>query len=121
TDSEEYCTSFLKRGLAIVVSNKYFEPETGLSIRVGTDLDASRLEQTLLDLGFTVKLYHNLMAKELVSVLDDVALNDHSNADCFLFVLLSHGDDKDLVYGCDRAISIDYLTQPFKRSSNTLS
>jgi len=34
--------------------------------------------------------------------------------------MLSHGDDRDIIYGSDQAISISALTEPFKRSANTL-
>jgi hypothetical protein len=49
-----------------------------------------------------------------------VAKKDHSQCDCFLFVMLSHGDDRDIIYGSDQAFSISALTEPFKRSTNSL-
>ena len=49
-----------------------------------------------------------------------VAKKDHSQNDCFMFVMLSHGDDRDIIYGCDQALSISALTEPFKRTANTL-
>jgi hypothetical protein len=48
------------------------------------------------------------------------AKKDHSQNDCFIFVMLSHGDDRDIIYGSDQAISISALTEPFKRSANSL-
>lgn len=45
---------------------------------------------------------------------------DYSQCDCFVFVLLSHGDDRDIIYGSDQPINISSLTEPFKRSANTL-
>ena len=34
--------------------------------------------------------------------------------------MLSHGDDRDIIYGADQAFSIAALTEPFKRSTNSL-
>lgn len=34
--------------------------------------------------------------------------------------MLSHGDDRDIIYGSDQAFSIAALTEPFKRSANSL-
>jgi len=34
--------------------------------------------------------------------------------------MLSHGDDRDIIYGSDQALSISALTEPFKRSANSL-
>lgn len=34
--------------------------------------------------------------------------------------MLSHGDDRDIIYGSDQAFSIAALTEPFKRSTNSL-
>jgi hypothetical protein len=34
--------------------------------------------------------------------------------------LLSHGDERDIVYGFDQPLNISALTEPFKRSANSL-
>jgi hypothetical protein len=34
--------------------------------------------------------------------------------------MLSHGDDRDIIYGSDQALTISALTEPFKRSTNSL-
>ena len=40
---------------------------------------------------------------------------DHSNADCFLCIIMSHGENG-VVYGVDREVEIEQLIQPFKFS-----
>ena len=32
-----------------------------------------------------------------------VAKKDHSQCDAFIFVMLSHGDDREIIYGIDQA------------------
>jgi hypothetical protein len=34
--------------------------------------------------------------------------------------LLSHGDERDIIYGFDQPLNISALTEPFKRSANSL-
>lgn len=38
---------------------------------------------------------------------------DHSNYDCFVFIVLSHGVDG-LIYGTDSTVSVETLTRPFR-------
>lgn len=38
---------------------------------------------------------------------------DHSDKDCFVCVIMSHGEEG-FVYGADKAIELDQLINPFK-------
>ncbi|CAJ0922084.1 unnamed protein product, partial [Ranitomeya imitator] len=67
----------------------------------------------LTDLGFEVKSYDNLKAVEILEKVHDVAMSDHGDADCFLCVFLSHGEDNH-VYAFDAKIEIQRLTSLFK-------
>ena len=46
-------------------------------------------------------------------VLVSVAREDHTNNDCFMCAILSHGD-LGVVYGTDGIIQLDILVNPFK-------
>ena len=111
---------------------------SGLNTRDGTNLDASRLEGTFLSLGFETEVYHNRTAMQILTTIEQgrlafrfsifyfvkfsflAAKRDYSQCDCFIFVFLSHGDERDIIYGCDQPIKISALTEPFKRSANSL-
>ncbi|CAF0726883.1 unnamed protein product [Adineta steineri] len=120
TDIDEYFMGHVKRGTAIIINNRDFHPNTGLNTRDGTNMDASRLDMTLSDLGFDTKVYHNRTALQILTIVEQEAKADHSECDAFIFVLLSHGDERDIVYGFDQPLNISALTEPFKRSANTL-
>jgi hypothetical protein len=142
-----------KRGVAIVINNKDFHPNTSqnsmffqrmkstnfcldLNTRDGTNIDAAQLEGTFSELGFDTYVYHNQTAFQILNIVENgkriilignnsfllllVVKKDHSQNDCFIFVMLSHGDDRDIIYGSDQAFSITALTEPFKRSTNSL-
>ena len=46
-------------------------------------------------------------------ILVSVAKEDHTNNDCFMCAILSHGDSG-LVYGTDGIVQLDNLVNPFK-------
>ena len=43
----------------------------------------------------------------------NICCTDHSDADCFMCVILSHGENG-VVYGVDAHVELDQLIQPFK-------
>lgn len=59
-----------RRGMAIIINNKDFHPNTGLNTRDGTNLDASRLEGTFLALGFDTDVYHNRTAMQILTIVE---------------------------------------------------
>ncbi|XP_049895825.1 caspase-6-like, partial [Epinephelus moara] len=67
----------------------------------------------LTDLKFEVRAYDDLGKKEVEDRITEAAEADHSDADCFLLVFLSHGDD-DHVFAKDGKISIQDITSLFK-------
>ncbi|XP_067672187.1 caspase-7-like [Haliotis asinina] len=116
--SDEYDFSYPKRGLAVIINNENFDPESKLSDREGSGVDASNLTGMFRRLGFKVVLHENLKGEEMVHILQKVASNneyDHAQADCFACAILSHGDNEtfqpqkttndmlrhDIVYGVD--------------------
>jgi caspase 7 len=109
-DEPEYRMSYARRGYAVIINNKRFDD---MPLRDGTDFDAAKLESCLKRLEFDVKLFHNQPASSMLSLLNYYARLDHSDSDCFMCVLLSHGDN-DIVYGVDKEVEIERLIEPFK-------
>ena len=109
-DEPEYRMNNPRRGAALIINNKHFENRLELGKRDGTDKDAAALEFSLSRLGFDIKLAHNCTAKSMRDLLFKMARADHSSVDCFVCVIMSHGDEG-IVYGVDRPIEIDQLIQ----------
>jgi hypothetical protein len=112
-DESEYRMNHSRRGYALIINNKIFDPKLEMAKRDGTDRDAAGLESSLIKLGFDIKLFHNLTANSMRDIITKFSKIDHSNADCFMCIIMSHGDNG-IIYGTDQEIEIEQLTQPFK-------
>ncbi|KAL7669689.1 hypothetical protein ACOME3_010335 [Neoechinorhynchus agilis] len=120
SDEVAYPMSFHRKGIALIISNKHFERTTGLETRHGTNIDAQLLEDVLSRLGFDVMLYCDLRAIEMIKVLSFTAADTcHQNNDCFMCAILTHGENG-VMYGIDRSIAVDQLTEPFKRAKGLI-
>ena len=54
----------------------------------------------------------------LKTVRDFSQLQDHAQADMCVVIVLSHGDDGDLIYSCDgRVVSAEYLLRQFNNDA----
>ena len=112
-DEPEYRMNHARRGYAIIINNKIFDSRLDMHKREGTDRDAASLESSLTKLGFDIKLFHNLSAANMRDILLRYAKHDHTNMDCFVCVVMSHGDHG-IVYGTDQTIETEQLISPFK-------
>jgi len=102
-----------RRGYALILNNKNFEARTQMGTRTGTDVDAAKLYSMCKKLGFQTELKSNQTCNNMLRKVREVANLDHTDMDCFLLVVLSHGDEG-IVYGTDGVMALDILTSPFK-------
>uniref|UniRef100_A0A182SG09 Caspase n=1 Tax=Anopheles maculatus TaxID=74869 RepID=A0A182SG09_9DIPT len=109
TFEEEYDTSNPRRGKAIILHHENFRE---LTKREGSGRDCSTAITVLTCMQFDVRVYQDLPFAELCSVLKEVASEDHSDDDCLLVMIMTHGDD-DVLYAYDRPYNADLLFQPF--------
>ena len=100
TDPEEmhsmYDMKYPRRGKAIIMNHMYFDERLRVGYRLGSDVDAKNLEITLTDLEFEVHVYNDLDFEAISQVLRSLSQEDHTDADCMVFAVLSHGDSKTL-------------------------
>ncbi|CAB1460051.1 unnamed protein product [Pleuronectes platessa] len=111
--AEEYKTSNKRRGLALIFNQERFFWRLGLNDRHGTNADRYNLETRLTALGFEVKSYDNYKEEEVLENIESAASANHSDADCFLLIFLSHGENNH-VYTYDGKIEIQDITAMFK-------
>uniref|UniRef100_A0A8C6TNU3 Caspase-6 n=1 Tax=Neogobius melanostomus TaxID=47308 RepID=A0A8C6TNU3_9GOBI len=111
--AEEYKMNSKRRGLAIIFNQEHFYWRLGMSVRYGTNSDRLNLEKRLKALNFEVKVYENYKQMEIWDVLSEAAQSSHSDADCFMLIFLSHGE-QDQIYAYDGKISIQDITALFK-------
>lgn len=100
----------IPRGIALIINNEVFHHSADmtekekqndeLEVRLGSDADVQSLETLYEALDFKVKTERNVGREKILKILDDVSHEDHSQYDCFVLWLMSHGQNG-LFYGAD--------------------
>ncbi|XP_068084304.1 uncharacterized protein [Anabrus simplex] len=107
-----YNMDHCERGFAIIFDHEVFESHN-LQKRVGSNLDASSLQKVFLMFNFKTQIYSNLKSYEIHHVLLDLAQMDHSDEDCLIVVVLTHGLKAGVLYGADNPYPEEMLWSPF--------
>jgi len=110
--SLEYNMDHVRRGHAIIFNHEEFRMDN-TPPRVGSKLDAVRLQQTLEGLGFTVQTFHDLDSDKIKARINELASLDHSDCDCVLVAVLSHGMGTSYILSHDYPYPVDMLWSPF--------
>uniref|UniRef100_A0A2M3ZJ43 Putative caspase n=1 Tax=Anopheles braziliensis TaxID=58242 RepID=A0A2M3ZJ43_9DIPT len=87
----EYNMEHKRRGLALIFNHENFDVPQ-LKARAGTNVDCENLSTALKALDFEVHVYKDLKLRDLQKEVERVAQMDHSDADCILVTILSHGE-----------------------------
>lgn len=79
------------RGMAIIFNHEHFDIHS-LKSRTGTNVDSDNLAKVLKGLGFSVTVLSNLRAEDVNKYVRQTADMDHSDNDCLVVAVLSHGE-----------------------------
>lgn len=113
--TERYATHYKmnhsKRGMALIFNHEFFTM-SHLKARSGTNVDCDNLINTLKSFGFEVNDLHNSTHSDIVKQLERVADMDHSEHDCLVVAVLSHGE-LGLLYAYDTSYKADSLWHHF--------
>ena len=105
-----YSMSHHKRGIALIINNEEFDPHTNMNSRTGSTRDVEQLKKVLVDkLEFNVIIRNNMTVKQMKNIFEDISMTDHTPNDCFLCVILSHGEDGGIIYGTDGSVNLNDL------------
>jgi hypothetical protein len=116
-NTSRYEMDHAKRGIALIINiNKYDNPNPfKLEERVWSIKDVENLKKTLGYLEFDVKLVENLTKSKIVECLNQIATEfDHSDFDCFLCVVMSHGKEDNIVTSDIQLMSFEEIMKPIK-------
>ncbi len=90
---ENYNMKHDKRGIALVINIQSYNPNPdNLKERVWSVKDVENLKETLNYLEFQVILCKNFTKYELEQVMQEQAKLNYEKYDCFLCVVMSHGN-----------------------------
>lgn len=79
------------RGMAIIFNHEHFDIHS-LKSRTGTNVDSDNLAKVLKSLGFKVSILHNNTSSDILRTIQQIAEIDHSDHDCLLIAVLTHGE-----------------------------
>lgn len=109
--ASEYNMRHHKRGMAIIFNHEHFEIMS-LKSRTGTNVDCENLKHTLESLHFDTVVYKDLRYNELQHTVEKIARADHSDSDCILIAILSHGE-LGFIYARDTHYKLDSIWNHF--------
>ena len=103
------------RGICVIINNVNFDDGTK---REGADVDEKELEKLFKELFFNVRVHNDLKWDEMRKLAGEYGKMDHSKLDGFVFIVMSHGGERDVIYGVDgRPIRVEDLMSEFKASN----
>ena len=104
------------RGLCVLINNLNFHNKA--ENRNGSQFDERGLKGLFSELLFTVSVLNDLNHDKMRKAAVDFALKDHTQFDAFVFVVMSHGGERDVIYGVDgRTIRVEDLMSEFKATN----
>ncbi|XP_018789368.1 PREDICTED: caspase-3 [Bactrocera latifrons] len=109
TDEEFYRNTNPYVGVAVIFNHKYVK---GQKDRVGTEKDRDTIAETLSLYGFDVRVFNDLTFEKVDAQLKAIAKEDHSENDCFVLVVMSHGAEG-RIFASDMSYPVERLWQPF--------
>lgn len=80
--------------------------------RNGTDKDRDDICNVLHGLDFEVRVFDDLSRKEVLETLKEVSREDHTENDCLVVVVMSHGE-QGVLYARDNKYNVDSLWKNF--------
>ncbi|CAO1419814.1 unnamed protein product [Diamesa tonsa] len=110
TDDLYYDFSNANRGIALIFNHEKFK---GKDNRKGTKKDGDDLKAVLKGLQFDVRDYMDLNLNEIINILYKVSLEDHSNNDCLLVTVMSHGMEDGRILAADNEYNVQELWENF--------
>ncbi|CAH0395821.1 unnamed protein product [Bemisia tabaci] len=110
-DAWYYNMNHKNRGIAIIFNHENFT-NPKLKTRCGTKTDCENLASTLRSLRFEVYTYFDASYSKVMSVISEVRNMDHSDNDCFLMAVLSHGE-QNIIHAYDSPYQPEDLWHPF--------
>ena len=99
TNETKYNMNHKERGIALVINMQNYDDPNPFKLdeRKWSEKDVESLKKTLDYLEFKVILSLDSTKNRIEKVLQEQAELDHSESDCFLCVVMSHGNEDKIV------------------------
>jgi caspase 7 len=117
---DKYYMNNEKRGNALIINIKKYVNDAHKE-RKWSKRDEENLTNTLTNLDFDIKIHQDLTKEQLESVMLEQATIDHRNSDCFLCVIMSHGNQEKIVASDNKEISFEQIMAPIKTCASLVN
>ncbi|XP_066256108.1 caspase-1-like [Euwallacea similis] len=107
-----YDMNHKNRGIALIFNHRRFD-SIFYKERKGTERDRAAMEALLRKLSFHVEIYEDYTLKEIRNSLRVVSKMNHSDNDCLVVAVLSHGRTSGRIAARDDEYNIDELMKAF--------
>ena len=114
---ENYKMNHKQRGKALVINMQTYDAPNPFKLteRVWSVRDVDNLKKTLEYLEFDFKMCQNFTKSQIEQEIKEMASSiDHSNSDCFLCVVMSHGNEDKIVTSDNKEMSFEEIMAPIK-------
>ncbi|XP_024915460.1 caspase-9 isoform X2 [Cynoglossus semilaevis] len=108
-------------GYCLIINNVLFDSESGLSKRTGSNVDCDKLERRFKSLNFYVEVKTNLKQRQIKHALGALSKEDHSQYDCCVVIILSHGTEVSHSRFPGAVYGVDGLYVPVQHITNYLN
>lgn len=100
------------RGMCLIINNLKFEHSAS---RKGAEHDEAILKELFGDeLFFIVEVKRDLDRKAIEKIAQDYGEKDHRQFDAFVFIIMTHGDHQDFIFGVDgRKVRVEDIMSEF--------
>jgi hypothetical protein len=115
-EANKYKMDHEKRGVALVINMQTYDAPNPFKLneRKWSVKDVQHLERTFKYLEFHFKLCQNFTKAQIEEEIQRQASGDHTNSDCFLCVVMSHGNEDKIVTRDNKEISFEEIMAPIK-------
>jgi hypothetical protein len=113
---QKYDMNHVERGVALVINVQNYDAPNPFKLkeRKLSEKDVENLKKTLDYLEFKVILSLDSTKSEIKKLLQEQADLDHSELDCFLCVIKSHGNEDKIVTRDNLEMSYKEIMEPIK-------
>ncbi|KAJ9578454.1 hypothetical protein L9F63_005324 [Diploptera punctata] len=113
-NEDEYNMQHQHRGHAVILNHDKFDDKDH-GPREGSVHDVNSLKATFSSLGFTVTVHNNPDYCKIRCIISKLAKEDHSNNDCLVVIVLTHGEADGRLVPRDGNVSykVETLWEPF--------
>ncbi|KAM3917375.1 caspase-10 isoform 2-T2 [Leptodactylus fuscus] len=113
---EIYSMDRKHRGYCLIINNSVFVKHV---VRLGTEKDAAFLTNVFTWLGMDVEIRNELSAQEIRDCLTEFSKKDHTERDCFVCCILTHGKSRAILGTDDEVIPISEIIAYFSPKNCT--